>query len=165
MTDTDTTDGDLEPPVADETPEGVADLPHPEPDVEPGEDAATEDSPPGDDPPDASTNREAARYRRRLRDVEGERDALAGQLAALRRQVAEHHATGLARPSDLWLAGTDVSDLLDDQGAVDPAKVAAAVNTVRREHPHWGKTADLGQGARGVPAHQPGFEKAFSPPR
>lgn len=156
MTDTTTTDADLEPaPVPDGTPEGGADLHHPEPDVEPGEEAATEDSP----------NREAARYRVKLREVEAERDALAGQLDAVRRQVAEGHATGLARPSDLWLAGTVVADLLDDAGAVDPAKVAAAVNTVRSEHPHWGKTIDLGQGSRHVAARQPGFEQAFSPPR
>lgn len=74
---------------------------------------------------------EAARYRRRLRETETERDAVAERLAGYQRREAERLAAeSLSRPDDLWLAGADVSAVLDDGGMVDTAKVAAVVAAV-----------------------------------
>lgn len=71
--------------------------------------------------------REAAKYRRRLRETEAERDTLRGQLEALQRvaveQVAGKH---LRKPAGLWASGVTPAELLDDHGIVDPEKVATA---------------------------------------
>lgn len=82
------------------------------------------DADPGDD---QAPNREAAAYRRRLRDTETERDALAGRVEALQRREAERIAgEHLADPTDLWLLDDDLGALLTD-GDVDLTKVVAAV--------------------------------------
>ena len=76
---------------------------------------------------DESTNpgREAARYRRQLRDVEAERDTLTDQLAAARRTLVEH-GLGNVPAGAFWTLNPDPAALLDDDGNVDPAKVAEA---------------------------------------
>lgn len=77
-------------------------------------------------------NAEAAKYRRRLRDAEAERDALTGQLGAMRRTEAERVASKhLAAPGAMWAAGTDLADLLDDTGGIDPEKVKAAAENAQ----------------------------------
>lgn len=87
-----------------------------------------------------SGNSEAAKYRRRLREAEAERDALREQVDGLRRAEVERQvADDLEDPSDLWRAGADVGELLDDQGAVDRGKVDQAVLSVVTEHPGWRK--------------------------
>lgn len=80
------------------------------------------------EPADTKAAREAARYRRRLREVEAERDRLAAQVQAMQRaeierlSLAEYRVRGEA----LWAAGYQVADLVDDEGRPDVAKVAAA---------------------------------------
>lgn len=102
-----------------------------------------------------SRNREAAKYRRKLRDLEitvaaerelmvAERDALTverGLLAARldhmqRGEVERLAADTLADPSDLWRE-TDLEDLLDQDGNIDTGKVAVKLNAVVNAHPHW----------------------------
>lgn len=83
-----------------------------------------------DDPDEGreSAGKEAAKYRRRLRDTEAERDTLATQLDTVRRQVvASLVATQqrLPNPEALW-ATTSLENLLDENGAVDPDKVEDA---------------------------------------
>lgn len=81
---------------------------------------------------------EAAKYRRRLRDTETERDGLAERLTNLQRAEAERLAADvLAAGPDLWLGGTQLSDLLDDTGSVDIQKVTAAARLVTADRPHW----------------------------
>lgn len=74
---------------------------------------------------------EAARYRRRLRDVEAERDGLLAQLEAMRRaevgRLVTEQRVWQMKPAALWAAGTDLAALLTEDGAVDPVKVAAAI--------------------------------------
>src|SRR5690625_4993930 len=67
-----------------------------------------------------SANREAAGYRRRLRDVEAERDELAASLNALRkaeieRLAGEHLRVGSA----IWASGADLESLLTEDGGID----------------------------------------------
>ncbi len=91
------------------------------------------EAPEGDD---ARPGAEAARYRRRLRETETERDTLVEQLDGFRRREAERVAAGaLSKPSDLWLDGRDIGDLLDDDGQVDPDKVSAEVASVLEGRP------------------------------
>lgn len=105
--------------------------------------------------------REAAKYRRQLREVQAEAEQLRGQLDAMRRREAERLAVKPTGPStmglhdgrDLWAYGTDPAALVDDEGTVDPERVAAAVRTIGAERPHLlQRVPDFDGGARtGVP--------------
>src|SRR6478735_4806121 len=69
------------------------------------------------EPSPESPNAEAARYRRRLREVEVERDGLAEHLTRYQRAEVERLAAShLSRASDVWLDGAEVGSLLDDSG-------------------------------------------------
>lgn len=129
---------------------------------EPAEGAQSVDTPgesPGESPVDPSTgdqsegaegaedstqkatNREAAKYRTRLRETEAQRDALTARLETLQRnEIQRLAADRLADPADLWRDGGTVADLLDAAGNVDPGKVRAAVAETIAAHPHWAKT-------------------------
>jgi len=88
---------------------------------------------------------EAARYRRRLREAEGQRDAvtaerdgLAQRVERMQRADVERLAStgGLAAPADLWaLGGVELAELLDDDGEVDAEAVAEAVAGVLEARP------------------------------
>ncbi|MCP9272775.1 hypothetical protein [Mycolicibacterium arenosum] len=80
-------------------------------------------------------NREAAKYRRRLRDAEAERDTLRTRLETLQRTEAERLAgRHLAKGAALWVGGTELAELLDANGDVDPAKVTERAQHVRDEY-------------------------------
>jgi hypothetical protein len=118
-------------------------------------DTPTPDTPP-QTPVDAPEDREAAKYRRRLRDAEAERDGLREQLTAVRRQAAED-ASGLAKPASLWLAGVEVDSLFDAAGRLDPVRLTEAVKTA---------TAALGLAqAPRTPKPDPSQGKGASRPR
>ncbi len=99
---------------------------------------------------ESQPDREAARYRLRLREVEAERDAIADQLTRYQRAEVERLAADhLSRASDVWLDGAEVPTLLDDQGNVDPHAVQAAARSVLDGRPQLGhQQADHGQGRR-----------------
>ena len=84
-------------------------------------------------------NREAAKWRRQLRETQGERDALVEQVNALRRaQINRHAADVLTDHNDLWLdPAITVDDMLDDTGNVDPGKVSDVLRGVIDRHPSW----------------------------
>ncbi|WP_142391347.1 hypothetical protein [Mycobacterium sp. ENV421] len=85
-----------------------------------------------DDAADEGPGREAAKYRRRLRDTEAERDALAARVEALQRAEVERQATvGGLKPAALWASGTELAGLLGDDGTVDESKVSAAIAGAR----------------------------------
>lgn len=86
-----------------------------------------------DDGPDGA-GREAAKYRRRLREAEAERDQLAERVESLQRAEVERAATadGL-RPAALWASGVELANLLADDGTVDGPKVLAAIEASREE--------------------------------
>ena len=95
----------------------------------------------------AKLRREAARYRRSLRDTEVERDNLRDRLTLLQRAEVERLASGddgLAVPGDLWLSGVDLASLLDGDGNVDLAQVREAVAKVLDDRPHWRRAAPVG---------------------
>ncbi len=88
-------------------------------------------------------NREAAKYRRRLRDTEAERDQLAQRVESMQRTEVERLAAValLKEPRALWAAGTELADLLAEDGTVDPEKVTAAIKHTRE---HLGIAAPVG---------------------
>ena len=108
------------------------------------------------DPADKS-GREAAKYRRQLREVEAERDQLRATVESLQRAEAQRlAATELAQPAALWAAGVQLGDLIDPDGQIDPAKVAQAVTTARQTlglaAPLQQPQPDPGQGITQPPA-------------
>lgn len=119
---------------------------------------------------DARGNKEAAKYRRQLREAEAERDTLTERVAALQRAEAERIAgEKIAQPSALWASGVTLDTLLDADGNVDAGKVREATDaatsvlgltkTLRGPIlPNQGKHPD-----RAVTRDT--FEAAFSPDR
>lgn len=158
-------------PASDDTPADQA----PAPDQQ-APDAAATDQPGADEHGDhQAAGREAAKYRTRLREVEAERDQLLTQLQAMRRREAERYAeTAGLKPVALWAAGTDLADLLADDGTVASDKVAAAVKAARdylgiqplpKAPPAIGQ-GDLAGGSVHDRAGRPGaFADAFKPRR
>jgi len=101
--------------------------------------------------------REAAKYRRQLREAQAEAEGLRSQLDAMRRREAERLAVLPAGPAvmglhdgrDLWAYGADPAALVDDDGTVDPERVAAAVRAIGDERPHLlQKVPDFDGGTR-----------------
>jgi len=101
--------------------------------------------PTGDKPPTPAAaeqqhgdGREAAKYRRQLRETETERDALRGRVETMMKAEVERlAATDLAAPADLWLTGTALPDLLDDDGNVDAGKVTDTIQRIIGDRPSW----------------------------
>lgn len=115
---------------------------------------------------EAKPSREAARYRRQLREAEAERDELARRLEANHRALAEELARSQGRvsPAALWANGATVESLLDEAGNVDPALVNAAVEASvealgisRKPRPDWsqGPHHDLPGGDSWIDAFGP----------
>lgn len=108
--------------------------------------------PPAGEPPDvAAAAREAANYRRRLRDVETERDTLRGRVDDLERADVERIAAnaGMSVPADVWLLIPGLEELRSD-GHLNPDAVRERVTTILRERPSWRRPRpDYGSGARG----------------
>lgn len=103
-------------------------------------------------------NREAAKYRTRLREVEAERDALRDRLDTVDRGRAEamaaEGATRLHKGTDLWISGATLEDVRNEAGELDPAKVELIRDAVLAERPYlrqnkWGSSG-IDQGVRGT---------------
>ncbi|MGE9806918.1 hypothetical protein [Janibacter sp. G1551] len=119
-----------------------------------------------DDKP--SSGREAAKYRRALREAEAERDAIREQVSALRRQMIED-ASGLTKPAALWAAGIEADALFTEAGTLDRDALREAVETAAdafglTRAPSTPKP-DLSQGSRGQTPQVDRWEDAFAPPR
>jgi hypothetical protein len=141
------------------------DPPQDEPQATDGPAPETDEPSPADDPL-AKVRHEAAGYRRRLRETEEERDRLTGTVQAMQRIEVERAVAepgGLARGDDLWTAGVALEELLTDEGAIDPEKVAAARDRVLEQRPHWRqREPSWDGGVRGVPfPSTPDFAKTL----
>lgn len=135
-------------------------------DTDPVEGTTAEADPTVDGDDRGTANKEAAKYRTRLREVEGERDALTDRLATLQRREAERLAADqLADPADLWRDGVELAALLDDDGNLDASKVAEAAGATVAQHRHWAaqptprrhpdSRRGLASGATGRDQHRP----------
>jgi len=119
-----------------------------------------------DTPPDvARLKDEAIKYRRRLREAEAERDALAERVTTMQRADVERQAAHLVRPESVWAAGVELADLLDDDGNLDPEKTETAINTAADklglEHVPRAPRPDPSQGAKGDPPQSDPWTEAF----
>ena len=84
-------------------------------------------------------NNEAAKYRRRLRDAEAKTAALTERLERMQSREAEQYADRLYQPADLHTFGPDITDLLNEEGDVDPERVRQAVADIIAARPGLGK--------------------------
>ena len=82
-------------------------------------------------------SREAANYRRRLRDTEVERDSLRDQLDRHQRIEVERLArvAGLAVASDVWHFGASLDTLRGEDGAIDAETVNGLVSDIVKSRP------------------------------
>lgn len=88
---------------------------------------------PGEDVDDSRGHRDAAKYRRRLRETEAERDQLAAAVDQMRRREVERIAERIVlKPASIWAASIDVNTLLDDAGNIDSEKAAVAIQQARQ---------------------------------
>lgn len=106
-----------------------------------------------------SPNREAAKWRRQLRQVEAERDALRAREDERDRQEVERLAgERMASPADLWLS-TGLDAMRDEDGVLDAKLIEQEVRRVLNDRPHWSRREpppDLHAGARrDVPPDEP----------
>ena len=77
-----------------------------------------------------TANKEAAKYRRQLRDVEAERDNLHAQIDKMQRAQVEDALEGkLDKPSSFWLADHKPADFYTEDGELDSDKLNTAADT------------------------------------
>ena len=82
-------------------------------------------------------SREAAAYRRQLRETQAERDTLREQLDSLQTAEVERLASsaGLAVAGDVWLHGASLDTLRAEDGAVDVEAVTGLVDAIVKDRP------------------------------
>lgn len=151
MTDTTTLEpADTEEPTPEDYPAAAAAL------------SEQSDTPAGEQPDttadndEENPNHEAAKWRKKLRETETQRDGLATQLANMQRAAIDHQVTTMGlKPAALWASGAKLEELLDDTGVPDPTKVQQA--------------AQIAQDTLGVIAYKPAPRSlqsgASAPPR
>ncbi len=98
---------------------------------------------------------EAKKYRHRLRETEQRVTGLQERVdrhdrAAVERMAGER----LNAPDDIWLVH-DVADFRGDDGGLDEAKVAAALEEIASTRTHWLKPAPNYDGGPRKPVKQP----------
>ncbi|BCO36851.1 hypothetical protein BMW24_018295 [Mycobacterium heckeshornense] len=106
------------------------------PGTEPGE---NENS--ADDNGQAPANREAAKYRTRLRAVEAERDTLAARLAAYQRRECEQVVADiLDQPADLFeIGGVQPGDFYTEDGNLDRERLVLCATALADRRPRLAK--------------------------
>ncbi|MBF6213826.1 hypothetical protein IU487_22680 [Nocardia puris] len=131
--------------------------------AEPVEDTAVEQpDQPGPEGGEQSPSREAAKWRRQLRDTEAERDALRDRVLEFERAEVERFAAEhLADPADLW-RDVELDGLRGKDGRVDAGKVDAAVKGVLEAHPHWQRSVKQRPPARGLRSGATGSDERGS---
>ena len=101
-------------------------------------------------------SREAASYRRRLRETESERDGFRERLEGYERDHVETIAgnAGLQVPGDVWTFGATLDTLRGEDGAIDPEAVSGLVAEIVKDRPGLKAqpVGDMGIGRGGAAA-------------
>lgn len=117
-------------------------------------------------PEHSNGNREAAKYRRLLREVEAERDRLTQHLAESRVSTLEAHGrSAWILPGAIRDVFPDVNAVFGEDGTIDAEAYDAQFNQVRKERPYLFEQYVIPNAGR-VPESkhiEPGFEAAFKP--
>lgn len=138
-----------------------------EPGVTPAPDAPENEAPAQDDDPRG--NREAAKYRKQLRDAEQQRDTLRTQLTASRISVLasskELSSSGM-HPEAHIEAFAEPDSFFTDDGQINKAAVQARLAELRKEKPYLFTRMIIPNEGK-APANSgnsDAFETAFKPP-
>ena len=92
---------------------------------------------PDETPDDPRGNREAAKYRKQLRETESERDGLRAALTAARLAVlSTHKAASQIAPTALVEAFTDPNAMFNPDGTVNSDAITAHLQQLRADKPH-----------------------------
>lgn len=165
---TDTTTDTTAPQEATSGPQGT----EPQPDGPQAQEPPETPTEPDDDgEADESPNAEAAKWRRRLRETEAERDLLRSQVETMQRTEVDRIVRQQVdwSPAVLWEAGLTVDMVTAEDGTIDTAKVETAVrNTEDRLglRPRVGYSVDHSKttdGMRDIGANP--WQEAFQPQR
>lgn len=125
----------------------------------------------------ANPNREAAKWRTRLREVEAERDQLAERLTAFqRREIEAQLGDILAQPGDLFEVGrAEVSDFYDDDGQLRADELRAAAGALVEQRPGLRMVREFGsaiprhmnwgQYTQPLPGREASWAEVFGPDR
>jgi hypothetical protein len=99
----------------------------------------------------APANREA-RYRTERNEARQQVTQLTERIGRMQRAEVERMAAQLHDPADLWTTGVDLAELLNEDGQVDPERVAVAVAVLADSRPYLLKppprVPSFGQGRR-----------------
>ena len=112
-------------------------------------------------------SREAAGYRRRLRETEAERDTLREQLDRLQRSEVERLASGagLAVAGDVWVHGAELENLRTEDGSIDGDTVTALVGDMLKSRPGLKAqpvgSVGIGKGGNGIRPNEVGLANLF----
>lgn len=87
-----------------------------------------------DDPTIATLRREAAQWRRKLRETEADRDRLATKLAALQQHTISTALRSAGINADKLFRVRALSDLLDRHGDIDVEAIRNAVADIDHNH-------------------------------
>lgn len=142
---------------------------HQEPATPPG--APVEpDEPQEDDDQPLNGNKEAAKYRRQLREVEAERDRLSEHLASARMTTLEQHKrSGFIQPGAVREVFPDPNAVFAPDGTIDVAAYDALFEVARKERPYLFVKYEIAAAALGrlgngdMPNFGESFESAFTP--
>ncbi|WP_409480547.1 hypothetical protein [Micrococcus luteus] len=96
-----------------------------------------------------SGNKEAIRYRRRLRETEAERDALATTVSALQRRIVLMAVSRKIKPEAFDAAGHDPAAFVSDNGDLALDELDEAIRDTAKRFGLQLHVPDPGQGARG----------------
>lgn len=89
----------------------------------------------------SKANREAAKYRLRLREAEAERDLAKWQIKTSARAFLEMVAAErLQDPADLWRFGLSADDVLDEYGVIDPRQIVDAIESLLSARPYLARS-------------------------
>jgi hypothetical protein len=132
-----------------------------------GDSAAPAEPEPEDS--DDDTGREAAKWRKKLRATEAERDALAEKLESVQRQQVENLlAASNVKPQAVW-AVAELSELLAEDGTIDAERVTQAVEAAREKFgittPSKGSVVPGVGNQPSSPPKVDGWKQAFTPSR
>lgn len=103
-----------------------------------GTEAGAESGQEGTETPEEGGRARAARER--AQQAEERVAALEATLATYRTRDVEAMVggpEGLANPADFWTVHADVAEFVADDGSIDRDAVAAALESLRTERPHW----------------------------
>ncbi|MFD4262077.1 hypothetical protein ACFWR9_31740 [Streptomyces sp. NPDC058534] len=115
----------------------------------------------------SSANREAAKYRTKLRDAETKLEAAQARITALlRKEIEGHAAKELSVGADLFeIGGANVDDMTDPEGNVMPDAVDVAVDALLAKRPGLGNPnrpwGEVGGNHREVPERAPTMQDAL----